>query len=83
MCLLFRFAGKGKAFVISDPTFRIKTGLAKYCLKLAHYLSSWISEHQDIALPLEKELVVLLLSCVMQISLTSEACKTTREMWCA
>ena len=69
------------ASVTSGPTFRIENGPARYCLKLAYRLSFWISEHQDIALPVEKELVVLLLSWVQQISLTSEGCKTTREIW--
>ena len=51
---------KGIASGISDPTFRIETEMARYCLKLEHRLSSWIPEHQDIALQFEKELA----SCV-------------------
>ena len=73
---------KGIAGVIRDPTFRIETEPASSCLQMAHHLSSWVSEHQDIALQFEKELVALLLSCMPQISPTSKGCKTSREkMW--
>ena len=52
------------AAVIRDPTLnRMETEPASFCLKLAHHLSSRISEHQDIALQVGKELFVLLLSC--------------------
>ena len=71
---------KGIASVISDPTFRIESEPASYCLKLAYHLSSWIPERQDITIPFERELIVLLLSCMQQT--TSKGCKTTREkMW--
>ena len=45
---------KGVAFFITDSTFKIETELARYCLKLAHHLSSWTSEQQDIVLPFLK-----------------------------